>query len=289
MRSLRRDRTQTMDPFDDDIERLLELERLRPDIPPDRVAAIVDAATRSIAAGTIATNAATATEAGSTSAPGMISASKAAVWSVAVFAAGLGTGVALTLWLSGPSQDGSFEGSRDAGVAEHAGPEGWLEPDGMTAARPAAAAEDAGVTEPARVGEPAPAVDRADSGASVRRARTTSLELDREANPQRGAAANAADDALREERLVLESVQSALARGQADAALRQASEHAERFPAGRLASEREALAIRAELQLGLVDEAERRAEAFDRRWPGSILRGSFAAPLRRALDARGPD
>lgn len=55
-------------------------------------------------------------------------------------------------------------------------------------------------------------------------------------------------------------------------ALQRVNEHARRFPRGVLVQEREVLAIQALRQLGRDAEAERRAEAFARAFPGSAFR-----------------
>ncbi|MBK6812811.1 MAG: hypothetical protein IPG81_28815 [Sandaracinaceae bacterium] len=99
-------------------------------------------------------------------------------------------------------------------------------------------------------------------------------------------ATGARDGALNTERLLVEAAQSA-GRAAVETA-RARAEHAAAVSSGRLAAEREALAIRALLRLGRVDAARQRAEAFDARWPESLLRGSFAASLARALEDSGP-
>jgi hypothetical protein len=273
-----------MDPFDDDIEKLLARERQRPDIAPEHVRALRDAAAQRIALDVAVGPEGAPAPA---SAAG-ISASKAAVWSVAIFVAGLGTGVALTRWLmtdtpSTPSR------SADAGVPD----------EGVSSVRSGETApqEAVGALQPSQ-GEvaqgtalepnaPAPSTSRMprDSPATGVTATGVAVEPQGAAPGEMGVVR---DGALNTERLLVEAAQSALARGQAGAALEHAAEHAQQFPQGRLAAEREALAIRALLRLGRVDAARQRAEAFDARWPGSLLRGSFAASLARALEDSGP-
>lgn len=58
-----------------------------------------------------------------------------------------------------------------------------------------------------------------------------------------------------------------------------AEEHATRFPEGRLAMERERIAIDALLQLEHPDAARARAERFIARWPSSPHRGAVEAAL----------
>ncbi len=73
------------------------------------------------------------------------------------------------------------------------------------------------------------------------------------------------------ERLLIEQATSALSRGQGEQALAACARHAEQFPAGQLAEERESLAIRALAALGRGDEARARAAAFRSRFPDSLL------------------
>ncbi|WP_437513248.1 tetratricopeptide repeat protein [Sorangium sp. So ce1099] len=66
-----------------------------------------------------------------------------------------------------------------------------------------------------------------------------------------------------------------------EAALAAVGEHQREFPAGRLAEEREYVAIRALMRLGRVDEARARADAFLARYPST----SYADRVRRAVGA----
>lgn len=61
-------------------------------------------------------------------------------------------------------------------------------------------------------------------------------------------------------------------------ALQRANEHAARFPRGVLVQEREVLAIQALRKLGRSAEADRRAEAFAKAFPGSAFARQLAAP-----------
>jgi hypothetical protein len=70
---------------------------------------------------------------------------------------------------------------------------------------------------------------------------------------------------------LLEQARSALKSGDAARALQNATEHAARFPRGVLVQEREVLAIQALRRLGRSAEAERRAEAFGKAFPGSAF------------------
>lgn len=69
---------------------------------------------------------------------------------------------------------------------------------------------------------------------------------------------------------LLEQARAAL-KGDPARALLRANEHAARFPRGVLVQEREVLAIQALRQLGRNAEADRRAQAFARAFPGSAF------------------
>ncbi|WP_437602168.1 hypothetical protein [Sorangium sp. So ce590] len=87
------------------------------------------------------------------------------------------------------------------------------------------------------------------------------------------------DDLVRESNLVDRS-RAALAQDP-EAALAALDRHQTDFPKGRLAEEREFIAIRALMRLGRADEARARAAAFVARYPSS----SFAEPVRRIVSA----
>jgi hypothetical protein len=78
----------------------------------------------------------------------------------------------------------------------------------------------------------------------------------------------------------LERARGALGQSPA-AALSLANQHRARFPAGVLAEEREVIAIEALKRLGRTAEAERRIEAFARRFPGSAYRKKLEAGAGR--------
>ena len=69
---------------------------------------------------------------------------------------------------------------------------------------------------------------------------------------------------------LLEQARAAL-KSDPSRALQRANEHARRFPRGALVQEREVLAIQALRRLGRDAEAERRAEAFAKAFPGSAF------------------
>jgi hypothetical protein len=76
--------------------------------------------------------------------------------------------------------------------------------------------------------------------------------------------------AMPSEAELLEQARAAL-KGDPARALQRANEHATRFPRGVLVQEREVLAIQALRQLGRSAEAERRAAAFVKAFPGSAF------------------
>ncbi|MCX4242665.1 hypothetical protein [Paraliomyxa miuraensis] len=94
--------------------------------------------------------------------------------------------------------------------------------------------------------------------------------------------APAGDDVLREAQLVAKA-RAKLGREPA-AALALAEEAERDFPTGQLVEERRAIAIRALLALGRVDEAQRRAEPF----LATYGRGAHAAAVRRSLAEARP-
>ncbi|WP_437758624.1 tetratricopeptide repeat protein [Sorangium sp. So ce1389] len=87
------------------------------------------------------------------------------------------------------------------------------------------------------------------------------------------------DELLRESNLIDRA--RAAATQNPDAALSAVAEHQREFPAGRLAEEREYVAIRALMRLGRVDEARARADAFLARYPST----SYADRVHRTVGA----
>lgn len=91
-------------------------------------------------------------------------------------------------------------------------------------------------------------------------------------NPVKRVEPPSEDGQLAAERVLVEAARVALTRGHADEALTQLGTHERRFRAGRLAEERESLAIQALLSLGKTDEAKARAAKFRAAYPTSLLR-----------------
>jgi hypothetical protein len=81
------------------------------------------------------------------------------------------------------------------------------------------------------------------------------------------------------EQALLDTARRALAHGRTDDALAPLDRHAQRYPEGILAEEREALAVNVLVSIGRYPEARARAERFFQRYPGSLVRGSVEAAL----------
>ncbi len=102
-------------------------------------------------------------------------------------------------------------------------------------------------------------------------------------SPPAGAAASAklhqkpTPPAQPSEAELLEQARATL-KGDPARALQRANEHAARFPGGVLVQEREVLAIQALRQLGRNTEAERRAAAFAKAFPGSAFARKINVP-----------
>lgn len=81
------------------------------------------------------------------------------------------------------------------------------------------------------------------------------------------------DTDLAAERALVDRARTALTRGQSASALEALDVHAKQFPRGRLAEEREALAVDALARTGRADEAKARAARFRKTWPSSLFSG----------------
>ena len=90
------------------------------------------------------------------------------------------------------------------------------------------------------------------------------------AGPQPLDAPRAGSDLVRE-REIIDAARAALSRGRPADALLATARHAERWPRGHLAEEREVIAIQALAASGRRAEADRRAGAFKRAFPSSML------------------
>jgi TolA-binding protein len=100
---------------------------------------------------------------------------------------------------------------------------------------------------------------------------------------QRSNAAKAGetDADLAAERALIETARSAVARGNAGAALDAVAQHQRRFPRGQLGEEREVLAVQALVAAGRVQEAAERGARFRLQYPNSALLPVVDAALSR--------
>jgi hypothetical protein len=92
--------------------------------------------------------------------------------------------------------------------------------------------------------------------------------------------AASAGHALDDERVLLDDARVALGRADATAALHATAVHAQRYPQGLLAEEREAIAIQALLLVPRYDEARQREAAFERQHPHSMLLQAVRASVQ---------
>lgn len=89
-------------------------------------------------------------------------------------------------------------------------------------------------------------------------------------------------DAHAFERQMLDAARSSITRGHPAEGLTVLERHGREHPEGALAEERDALRVRALLELGRIDEAEREAERFFQAYPESLFRPGLRARLERA-------
>jgi hypothetical protein len=89
-------------------------------------------------------------------------------------------------------------------------------------------------------------------------------------------------DSLAAERALLDPARTALGRGDGTSALDAVRKHEAQFASGKLAEEREAIAVQALVVLRRSEEARARAARFQQRYPGSVLAPSVAAALEAA-------
>lgn len=90
--------------------------------------------------------------------------------------------------------------------------------------------------------------------------------------PHPSATATIADAALARERGLVETARSAVVRRDGASALAAIGDHEREFPNGRMAEEREVLAIQALLTTGREAEARARATRFRQRYPNGLFR-----------------
>jgi len=82
------------------------------------------------------------------------------------------------------------------------------------------------------------------------------------------------------ERALLDAARIALASNEADRALEAVERHARDYPYGRLAEEREAIAVRALVKGGRYDEARTRGARFQLLYPRSVAAPAVSAAIR---------
>jgi len=125
----------------------------------------------------------------------------------------------------------------------------------------------------------APAAALSSSTPAIPLSALPSLPVPPAAVPCATIAPNAAPSDLAAEQALIDTTRSALSRGRAADALRAADEHARQVPRGRLAEERETMAIQALLLLGRRADAQARGERFHKAYPGSLYRNAVDALL----------
>jgi hypothetical protein len=84
---------------------------------------------------------------------------------------------------------------------------------------------------------------------------------------------------------LLRRAEGAYVRGDQRATLALLSEHAQRFPHGRLAEERDALRVQALAECGRAEEARRAAATFAERYPRSVLLAHVETAATSDVDA----
>jgi len=94
--------------------------------------------------------------------------------------------------------------------------------------------------------------------------------------------APSAGSTLTAERTLLDVARAAIARGEPAAATDALKQHQGRFSRGVFREEREALFVQALRDMGRIDEARRRAQAFRARYPNSL----FLSTVERVLEAK---
>jgi hypothetical protein len=109
------------------------------------------------------------------------------------------------------------------------------------------------------------------AGSPARETTTADTKPRPAANPPHPARTGAKADPFTAELELLQRAHSAYTRREFSIALALVTEHARRFPRGRLAEQREALRVRSLLRSGHADEAHRAAAAFAVRFPRSVL------------------
>ncbi len=233
------------DPLPDDLRGLLPAERARPPI---------DDALRARMLGRLTATAAVGAAAGTAAAASAAKGLSTKTWLVAItaFAFGSAVGAGATALLRAPEPPRIVERRVEVPVPVAAAP---------TQTPPA-------VDVPEELEELAvvPGVGPSVTAPSVKAAK-----------PVVSSSAAAGSDAA--ELLAIDTMRSALARGDTGAALAAVADHEKRFPSGAFVQERETIAIQALARAGRTAEAKARAERFEKRHPHS----PYLALIRKAL------
>lgn len=203
---------------------------------------------------------------------------------------GLGAAGALSLWSPDP---GALSPARPALTAS------LLDP-GRTGHEPAPARDGVEPASPGTVGAPAPEPPSHDAGPFVPARAATAVSPASPASPAapaepigssaagvpEGASGGAPPPSTESESALVQRAQQALASSPASA-LALANEHLARHPGGRLAQERELIAISALVALGRTGEANARAASFLATFPRSAHRPRVEALAPGALAPAG--
>lgn len=248
----------SLEPLDQELERLLHAERVGPGMPADARGRVMERLGATLGLAPVA-GGASGTQGGGTGAAGS-GVGAALAGRVATGLVGLAIGAVL-----------GFAGY--AGLAVEPTPLGPAMPRMVVVvAWPAA-------SEAPRIEEHAAAPS--ESEALGERANEATAPPARSALDGRGAdsAPPGRDVDLAAERALLEVARTALARRDAEAALAALGRHSQRYAQGRLVEERESLTIQALAASGRMDEAQRRAERFRERSPNSMLLPAVDAVL----------
>jgi outer membrane protein assembly factor BamD (BamD/ComL family) len=110
-------------------------------------------------------------------------------------------------------------------------------------------------------------------------------QLDHEKQPMAHAAASGSAHATRDldlarERSLLGTARTALAKRDGAGALAALDRHAREFADGRLAEERESLRVQALVLQGKREQAEQQADAFQKKYPTSLLKGAVRESVK---------
>jgi hypothetical protein len=136
-------------------------------------------------------------------------------------------------------------------------------------------------TAPAVPSSPAPSTSAAISTTTTAAARPPPTTASGSA-PAASASGAGRTDSLARERALLEVARTAFGRSDAQATLEALDRHRAEFPDGKLAEEREALAIEALVEAGRIPEARARGAQFRARYPKSILMQAVDDALKPA-------